>query len=434
MDVRGFTDGSRRAIVVVALVALVLRLAFVIARDRPPVSDEVDYDRLAWTLATTGRYSDEGVPTAYRPIGYPAFVAAIYSVAGPRPGAVHAVQAVLDAASAVLLFAIAGGGTLGLLAALFWALFPAAILYTDLLMPETIFTVCLLAAACLTRRAFPATAGGALALGLCLGTAALIRPAALLLVGALPVAARLARITIPRPAPILAGLFVVVAPWLARNAIVLHYPGLVTSTGVNLLIGKHPHATGGYSPNVPRAMVPPAGSEAKRDLASMGSALEYIGHEPGRSAVIGFAGIAQLFGSESGMTVWAFHPHPTDPSTRLRQKIRSLPWWMHAPVSGATLVFLLLGTLGLARTARGPTLAWFLALLGTLVSIHFTFYGGSRYHFPLMPFFVLFTAALVAGRPASLRPPGRARALAVLVAWAGLLGIWAGEAAILFHA
>jgi hypothetical protein len=124
MDVRGFTDVSRRAIVVIALVALVLRLAFVIARDRPPVSDEIDYHRLAWTLTTTGRYSDEGVPTAYRSIGYPAFVAAIYSVAGPRPEAVHAVQAVLDAASAVLLFAIAGGGTLGLLAALFWALFP----------------------------------------------------------------------------------------------------------------------------------------------------------------------------------------------------------------------------------------------------------------------------------------------------------------------
>jgi hypothetical protein len=433
MDVLGFKDGSRRAMLLVALVALVLRLAFVIARDRPLVSDEVDYHRLATTLASTGHYSEDGVPTAYRPVGYPAIVAAVYSIAGPRPEAVHVLQAVVDAGSAVLLIAIAGGGVVGLLAGLFWALFPAAILYTDLLMPETVFTVCLLGAVLLTRRGFPASGGRALAIGLLIGAATLIRPVALLLLAAVPLAAHVTRVTIPRPVPILAGMLLLVAPWLARNAIVLHYPGLVTSTGTNLLIGKHPHATGGYSPNVPAPMIPPPGPEAKRDLASITSALGYIGREPGSSATLGFAGLAHLFGSETGMTVWVFHRDPMDSSTRLRDKIRSLPWWVHVPVSGATMALLLLGTIGFARVPIGPTRGWFLALLVALVATHFVFYGGARYHFPLMPFFVLFTAALVAGLPGSIRPHGRAATVSIAATWAGLLGIWAGEAAILFR-
>ena len=431
MDVRGFEGGSRRAMLLVALVALVLRLGFVVARDRAPASDEVDYHRLAITLAETGRYSDNGAPTAYRSIGYPALVAAVYAVAGPRPDVVHALQAVLDTGTAVLLVALAGGGLLGLLAGLFWALFPAAILYTDLLMPETAFTTCLVGAACLTRHGFPATAGRALAVGLLIGAATLIRPVALLLLAAIPLAAHATRVPIPRPAPILLGALLLVFPWVARNAIVLHYPGLVTSTGVNLLIGKHPHATGGYSPNVPAPMIPPAGPEGAHDLASMASALDYIGREPGTSTTLGFAGLAHLFGSEAGMTVWAFHPEPMDPSTRLREKIRSLPWWVHAPMSGATMAFLLLGTLGFARIPMGPTRSWFLALLGAVVATHFVFFGGARYHFPLMPFFVLSTAAFATGFPESLRPRGRAAVLLVTTICAGLLGIWAGEAALL---
>jgi hypothetical protein len=435
MEPRGISLSHRRAILAIALLALALRLGFILVRDHPLFSDEIDYDRLGRTLAATGRYTDEGAPTGYRPIGYPALVGAIYALAGPRPGAVHALQAFLDAASTLLLFLLAGGGRIGLLAAAFWAVLPVAILYTGLLMPETAFTTALLAAACVTRHGFPRTAPRALALGALVGTAALIRPVALLLIVALPLVSRLERVRIPRKALVLAGVLLLVGPWLVRNAIVLGYPGMATSTGANLLIGNNPNATGGYSPHVPEEMIPDEDREGDQDLASIGSALHYAWREPGRTVVIGFAGVAHLFGSEAGMTVWAFHPDPSDPSTRLRQKIRSLPAWVHALMSGPSLMALLAGVLGFFLAPRGSARVWFLALLGVLVVTHFVFYGGPRYRFPLLPFFVLFAAAALDARLRGVpRVPGPMRSLAVIAGWAALLGIWAGELAIVLRA
>ncbi|HET9252339.1 MAG TPA: hypothetical protein VFP58_09495 [Candidatus Eisenbacteria bacterium] len=436
MEAEGKSPSHRIAIGAIVLVALALRLAYVSIRDLPLFSDEIDYHRLGSTLAATGRYTDEGAPTAYRAIGYPAIVAAIYAVAGPRPEAVHVVQAFLDTASAVLIFLLAGGGRLGMVAAGIWALFPLAILYTGLLMPETSFTTAVLTAACITRRGFPSATGRAVALGAVVGAAALIRPAALLLVIALPVIAAMARVRVRRPGAVLAGMLLLVVPWIARNAIVLGYPGMATSTGANLLIGNHPNATGGYAPNVPKNMLPESGPEATRDLASIGTALHFAWHEPGRKTLIGFAGIAQLFGSQAGMTVWAFHPDPSDPSTRLREKIRAIPWWVHALVSGPGMAVMLGGMLGFFLFPRAPARVWFLALLLGLLVVHFVFYGGARYHFPLMPFFVLFTAALLSARPAAvrdLRAGGRARTVALAVATACLMGIWAGEAAVVLR-
>jgi hypothetical protein len=53
-----------------------------------------------------------------------------------------------------------------------------------------------------------------------------------------------------------------------------------------------------------------------------------------------------------------------------------------------------------------------------------------------MPFLVLFTGALLSARPAALEPPrvgGRGRTVALLLAAACLLGVWAGEAAVVLR-
>ncbi|MCI0560468.1 MAG: hypothetical protein MN733_18430, partial [Nitrososphaera sp.] len=59
------------------LAGLALRVALVSFHQRPIISDEKDYHRLAVSLSTTAEYSNNGVPTAYRPIVYPAFVAIV---------------------------------------------------------------------------------------------------------------------------------------------------------------------------------------------------------------------------------------------------------------------------------------------------------------------------------------------------------------------
>jgi hypothetical protein len=87
---------------------------------------------------------------------------------------------------------------------------------------------------------------------------------------------------------------------------------------------------------------------------------------------------------------------------------------------------MLLGTLGFFVQPRGPTRAYFLAFLGTSLAIYFVFFGGGRYHFPLMPFFVLFAAELTGWRAGPARPGWKTYAAVALI-WEALIGVWIAE-------
>ena len=176
-----------RAALVVALLAVLIRLMPISDIERPLFSDERDYDRLARTLAATGRYDDEGRPTAYRPVGYPAMVAAIYCVAGPRPAAVRVVQAILDGATAFLLFLLLRrrGARTALGAAVLWAGFPPAILYTHFLRPETVASFLVVAIAVALSTESSLSRVGRILLGSLLGLA--VPASGVLLVGVVEV-------------------------------------------------------------------------------------------------------------------------------------------------------------------------------------------------------------------------------------------------------
>ena len=432
---------SRRyaALAGILTLALVLRLAFAGVRDRALFSDEVDYDRLARTLAATGTYQQDGQPTAYRTIGYPAFAAGVYAASGHEPGTVHLVQAALDAASCGLLFAVAGGGAVGLWAAGVWAVYPSAILYTDLLMPETLFVFVFLAAAVAWRRSQSprGSARAALFLGALLGALALIKPQAVLLLVAFPLAARALGMRPARWGLVLAAAALVLLPWIARNAIRLGRPTLVTSVGANLLIGNNPFATGGYTTRVPPDMRPTSSEEILSEEQAIEEAATYIGSDPAGFLRHGVRSLAHLAATEGGMVVWGFHPSPGESKARLREKMREVPLGDHLAISGGYAVLLLTGLLGLLAAPRSDLKAALLALLGSWIAVHFVFYGGSRYHFPLMPLFAVYAAQVLAraagGKSAA---PGRLTKrgwAAFLTLSAGLLGVWAGEYWVVFR-
>ena len=96
------------------LLALVVRLYAVTAYGvAEPTADAADYHRLATGLARGAGYvSEAGVPTAWRPPGYPFFLACVYAVSGPSVRAATFVQAGLGALT-VLLLAWFGGALAG---------------------------------------------------------------------------------------------------------------------------------------------------------------------------------------------------------------------------------------------------------------------------------------------------------------------------------
>ncbi|HEX7077719.1 MAG TPA: glycosyltransferase family 39 protein, partial [Candidatus Eisenbacteria bacterium] len=220
------------SLLLVLAVALLLRLGFDAARSRPPVSDQADYDRIAWTLATHGTYQDDGRPTAFRLPGYVAFIGAIYRVVGRHPGAVYAVQAALDVGTALLLFVLLRrrSARAAWIGAVLWALLPAAIAYSGLLLSETLFAFLLVVLAAKLDRGESRSALDRFATGLLVGALILVKTPALFLLAALLLAAVAAGVG-RRSIPLVAGALLVTAPWFARNVVVLGVPTLTTSIG-----------------------------------------------------------------------------------------------------------------------------------------------------------------------------------------------------------
>ena len=163
-------------------VALAIRVVWVVVFQTPPESDPVDYDRLAWQLAQgKGYVRDDGTPTAFRPVGYPAFLAAIYLVFGHSWLAAGVANALLGTLSVALTYRLARealSSRASLAAAGVVAFLPSHIVtFTSELFTETLHTTLVLAAliaAC--RLARCPNWRNAILLGVILGVGLYVRP------------------------------------------------------------------------------------------------------------------------------------------------------------------------------------------------------------------------------------------------------------------
>lgn len=398
-------DPARWTPLAVFLVALAVRLTLVLLHPRPLVSDELDYDQLGWTLATTGRFETDGHPTAYHMPGYPAFVAATYAVFGRSLTAIGIVQGVIDSVTAFLLTLLVPRGrpraALGL--GLLWAFLPAAVLFSSQMFTETIFVFGLIGLTVILSKPRNLSSPAACTVGAILGGLVLIRPVAAILIPTIPL------LVPPRPARIrfllLSFAWLPLGLWTVRNALVMHKLVLATFLGANLLIANHPGATGRYTTEpIPHGNVR---GEAASDSASFRIAMRHIGTNPGDFLERGGKKLLLLLISEGELVTGHFSPKALDASAHYLEKHRAVPAWLHLLVSLPTAIVVILGSFGLATRTRDRISTIFAALaVGTVISVLF-FIGSSRYRFPLMPFFALFSTEFLAdarSRLAGARP------------------------------
>lgn len=391
------------------LVALALRLAWVLSIETQPVVDFAYYEEKAWEVAQGLGYQAGGKPTAFRPPGYILWLAGIYSLFGRRPLAGQIANAVLSALVCLLVYRIArkelplaASRAAGLVA----AFFPSQIFYCSLLGTEGLFTFLFVTAVWvwvknLDRASWKIDA----ATGFSLGLATLVRPVSLFLPGVLFLHLKLYRKGWAESArrPLLVGLVMLftILPWSLRNLIVMRAPVLIsTNGGITLWMGLNEQATGTF-------MSVPAGhplraieDEIEKGKTASRLARQFAFEHPGRALALTLKKLFYLYATDlsgaqfsfaktqrpvsTGFKVWSMIAaqvfYLAAMALALWGGARLLPRWRHWPVQGLLVGMLLYFTLFYAGL----------------------FHGEDRFHHPLVPLVSVLAARGASGRSQSL--------------------------------
>jgi hypothetical protein len=274
----------------VTALSVLARLPWVLIVHGTSVGDSRFYYLSARSIADGHGYQILGHPTAFFPVGWPAFLGGLFAVTGPSALAIEVLNLVLWAVTTALVYALGrrlGGRAVGVLAAVLVAVAPTMAVfvmrsYSEALFIPLLLIVCLLLTA---RRETPSLRNAALA-GAFLGAAILVRSTAEALILILPLWLLWRR---PRREAWQAALVLavtsclVLAPWVVRNELVMHTSSLSTNGGVTLWIGANPKATGGWIPYGKNEWaIGSAAAEVKQNSTLTREAISYDLHHPGR--------------------------------------------------------------------------------------------------------------------------------------------------------
>jgi hypothetical protein len=389
------------------VVGLLLRVGWNLIAPVRPVSDYLWYfDRATWLAAGSGYITADGLPTAYFPVGYPAFLAALFAVFGSSLVVVKAANVILSTLTIWVVYRLSermlatrGGRRhrVSKAAVLLFVLFPSQILYTALVSDSVLFQFMLCSGilVLLTARiGWARLAAG----GIIFGLATLTRPYAILVPGLL-IAFRGGRIGLAVRARrlflVYAAGVVVLIPWAVRN--MRSVGGLVpvsNNGGVNLLIGNGPGATGAYTETPLASVKETALSEYDADRLSWRLGMEAVLTNPLRFISLAPRKIVHMFADDAQALRWNLkgiraRSSPVQYSSLELAGMGVVQLYYSLIVLGC-LAFLILGARrGFFRREVSALGLWILAAFTCTAII---FFGDPRFHFPLTPFLCFYAA------------------------------------------
>lgn len=407
-----------RTLILVLLLALVVRLALWswFSQCHTLHDDEKDYNQLAKALVERGEYAFyPGKPISLRPPLYPAAVACIYSIAGSENlQAVRLFQIGLSLLTAFLVFELGKelySREVGVAAAAFYSFYPSLLIYNNLVLTETQFTL-LLVAFCVAavKGLNKQSLAWIMLAGVLLGLAALTRSVLWMFP---PVLALFLLVVWPAKVPqrlVAAGLLVmafacVVAPWAVRNTRLQRtFTAVDCMGGRNFMMGNYEHtpvfrswaAIGiqgeqAWNSYVYRANPGPSGgwSQGQLDKLAAKEGMKFVLAHPGLTLQRDIVKFFDFWGLERETV-----------SGALQGYYGRIPAWGVAmfacAVLGAYIALLFSGVFGAATLPPQKVTAHWLLLLVILYTcgIHSVVFGHSRYHVPLIPIIVVYAAAL----------------------------------------
>ncbi len=380
--------------ILVLALAAVVRIGWACVSPVDLWFDHVFNDATAWNLSRghgfTASAGPPWDPAIFRTPGYPAFLAAVYGLAGHSVRAGYMANALLDTASCMIAWSLAAR-TFGSSAA-FWTLalaatYPFTVHAVGALSPESLllFLGLLLVAA---LRAWPerGLAPPVLLAGLLVASLAWVKPVFLPLPAALIALERARRrpwrVALGRAAVVGGIAFALFAPWVLRSQREFGRPVLAGEFGLVVWHGTrdfHPHLEGEIRANFERSPADPGEryEATRRALAASGPLLEQD---------------RRLL--ESGLRVMREHPLDSlllDPLRRIPALWISarhvlLPSWVGTGAAAACLAYLLLSVAGcwVARGRLQDLAPWSVIPL-TLTLVYAGIHAEARYTLPARP-------------------------------------------------
>lgn len=383
--------------------------------------DEKDYNALATNLATSGEYklTPDGILLSTRPPLYPALLAATYKLFGLESfGVVRLLQAALSLVTVVLVFGICckvcdkrtAKWAAGLL-----CFYPSLLIYNNLILTEVLFTfllvlTCYLIVVSLQRNSL-LLVGLA---GITLGLAALTRSVVWM---APPFLAGFLLITWPgvwsrrllASASLVVLFAVTIAPWSVRNTRLQQtFVGIDVMGGRNFMMGNYEHtplyrswdaiAIEGEKSWV-HALLSKHPSDQRRtqgqvDKLAFSQGVEFVRSHPSltllRSTVkfFDFWGLEREVIAGAGKGEWG----------AMDSKSIIL---LTAIFAGSYALLVLLGIYGVfLAPPRDKRAHWlFLCVMFFVCAVHTVVFGHSRYHLPLIPFVLVYSAGAIVHLP-----------------------------------
>jgi 4-amino-4-deoxy-L-arabinose transferase-like glycosyltransferase len=399
----------RRWALGIATLALALRVGWVLAVDRVgfAFNDALMYHTTAMSLSRGEGYVPlTGGPTARWPPGYSTLLGGVYRAVGVEPVAGELVNAVIGAATVAALVVVVAAAldrVVAIVAGLGLALLPGPILWTDVLVAETLYTALFVIMIGLVLRSRP-TWRWALALGAAIGIGALVRGEAftwtlLVVVVWWPLVDRRRLVTLLAVTTVTVA--VVIAPWTIRNAVVMDaFVPVATNASQTLWSGHHPGATGGQT-------YPPADyldqfpedvrtRELESSKALRNDAIEFMLTNPVRELQLIPLKVVHLMRGDSYALDWVNaglegQPGPLSPIWVERIGVVADAGWF------GLLTLTVVGGVALGRSFWSRPIGRLAATsFATALFLYgFAYYGNYRYRLPYEPLMLVVAAAFV---------------------------------------
>ncbi|GET43149.1 glycosyltransferase family 39 protein [Microseira wollei] len=379
------------------MLALLLRVLWVVAVPVVPISDSHAYDTLARNLATGigYRWSSDSLPTAFWPVGTSLIYSLLYRVFGFTYLPIVIFNLLL---SAIIIFCSMRlaqtwfNRSVAIATGLLLALWPSKIQFTTVIASELPFIALVLVALLLWINERTNLWLRAILVGILLAAATYVRPTAYLI----PILflffrwlnTRESFKSLKATAIIFVLMAVLIAPWSIRNTMAFgQFVTISTNGGANFWMGNNPNSTGVFM-NFPAEVY--GMNEAERDKYLKSVALAHIKEKP---LLFVWRCVTRLVDTHSRESIgisWNESGLKKRYGTGilLPLKIINQIFWMSVLGLALSGIVILGLQQGLLTTITHPTVV----IWGYFAAIHAIIVAQDRYHFPSIPMIAILAA------------------------------------------